>query len=188
MTIVVFKTNHNKPASMKLFICILFVAVSVISSVNTFAQDILPEINDAENCEDHPFFKRAPGYSLFFCFEITTPGDVIVDKGNLNIIKLGTRKTEHHYMYATSAASEELLISNGQVLEYYESTSLKNANRSYFITETSIHGNLVAVYKMMMMKNSTYWIFISLPREEWKDLDLNDKNSGYLIVIASVNE
>lgn len=170
---------------MKIFTCILFVAVSVLSSVSAFAQEALPESNDAENCKDHPFIKRAPGYNLVSCFELTSPGDVIVDKGNFNIINLGTKKTEHHYIYSSSATSEELQMSNSQVLEYYEGTSLKNANRSYFITEPSIHGDLVAVYKMAK-KNSNYWIFISLFRSEWEGL--NDKNSSHSVIVFSVNE
>lgn len=169
---------------MKAIYHTVFISLTFLSAY-AFGQQDYPGQNVSVNCKDNPLIKRMPGYDLGSCSEFTSPTDVIVDRGNFNIVKVGTMKSDHHYVYVSLAESDDARPTHKQVLEHYEKTSLRNAKKAYLIKGTSIHGPLVAVYKLTT-EGTTYWIFISLATSEGEDL--NDKNSGHIIIVTGINE
>lgn len=169
---------------MKILISLFITAVLIAPSGIALAQDTPLAISDAEGCKDHPFVTRMPGYIIGMCNEDTSPGAILIDKGNFKLVNVGTRKTDFTYFYMAEMEYENM-PTHAEVLEHYKKTTLKTAQLVELITDNSLHGNPVAIYKLAKNK-STYWIIISLGISDEKG-DLNEKNQSHHIRIIEIN-
>lgn len=169
---------------MKILIISFITAILMAPLGIALAQDVPLIITDVEGCKDHSFVTRMPGYIIGMCNEDTSPGTILIDKGNFKLVDVGTRKTDFTYFYMAEMEYENL-PTHQEVLEHYKKTTLKTAQLVDLITENSLHGNPVAIYKLAKNK-STYWIIISLGISDEKG-DLNEKNQSHHIRIIGIN-